>query len=123
VQPVDGVGQLFSRRPRLPACLAGDLAGNHGHERALIGADFFNERDQIRPRITFDVELDARRLCAQEGGDLADVGGRDVPLVGSRMDRDARRAGIDAYLHGFENARDASAARIAQRRDLVHVDR
>ncbi len=38
-----------------------------GHERALVGPDLVHERQQIRPRIALDVELDPWVIVLQLG--------------------------------------------------------
>ena len=53
-----------ARRVGRPARFAGDLAGLHRHERALIGLDREHELEEPGPRIAFDVELDAALAAA-----------------------------------------------------------
>ena len=82
------------RRRRLggPSRLAGDLARMHGHERALVGLHLVHERDQIRPRVALDVELNAPPERREQRGNLPHVGRGDVTGVGARMHGDAGRA-------------------------------
>ena len=49
-------------RLRIPTGLAGHLAGPDRHERELVGPDFVGQREQVRPRITLDIELDPAAL-------------------------------------------------------------
>ena len=65
-------------------------------------------REQIGTRIALDVVLDAALLRRQVRGDLVHVARRDVALVGARMHRDARRAGVDAR-RGRRRARTESS--------------
>ena len=109
---------------RSPAGLAGDFAGRNRDQRALIRLHLVHERQQIGARIAFDVVLDRRpsgRPSARR--DVADIVRRDVPAIGARVHGDAVHAGVQADGNGVEHARHAAAARIAQRRDLVDVDR
>ena len=52
---------------------------------------------------------------------VARFAGRDVPLIRARMHRDPGRARRQAHPHRVEDAWHRAAARIAQRRHLVHV--
>src|SRR6185295_12626276 len=106
-----------------PAGLAGDFAGHHRHQRALIGPDFVDQREQIRPRITFDVVFDRRPNPRERACDVANILRRDVTRICAWVDGDAVNARINADTDGVENARLAAAARIPKRRDLVDVYR
>ena len=64
-----------------PAGLTRDLPGRDGHERALVGPHVANERQQVRPGIAFDVELDPPAVRRQHGGQVVDVLEGDVPRV------------------------------------------
>src|SRR5262249_30200952 len=103
------------------------FARYHGHERALIGTNRERHLDEIRSRITLDVELDLaaipRVMRRDPRRDFRDITPPDVSLVRPRMDRDARRAGGHAALDRGNDAWNRSAARIAQGRDLIHVYR
>ena len=61
-------------------------------------------------------------LGSQLRGDVADIGRRDVPGIGPRMNGNAGRASRDADADGFGDARQVPAARVSQRGDLVHID-
>jgi hypothetical protein len=74
-------------------------------------------------RVAFDVELDAALERLQQRRDLAHVIGGDVAGIGARVHGDAGAARGDAGAHGFGDRRHASAARVADRRHLVDVDR
>ena len=65
----------------------------------------------------------ASRPVLQQRGELAHVAGADVALVGSRMDGDAVRAGLERDRRQADHARDRERALVAQQRDLVDVDR
>jgi hypothetical protein len=82
---------------------ARNLAGLHRHERALIRFDREHEVEKTRPRITFDVELDAALERRQLVGDLVHVRRRDVALVGARMHGNPGRAGVDARADGLDH--------------------
>ncbi len=105
-----------------PSCLARDFAGQHRHERALIGPHSLNELDEIGPRIAFDIEFDSRPLAFQRLHDVVHVLRLDVPLIGARMNGDALNAGSKTHGHRVEHARLVAAAGIAQGRDFVDVD-
>ena len=78
VRAAGGRSTSSSARPGAidrPAGLAGDLARRDRHERALVRPHREHQRDQIGPRIAFDVELDVGRLRLEQRGDLADVAG------------------------------------------------
>ena len=71
--------------------------GMDRHERALIRLDRVHELQQIRPRVAFDIELDAPPSAARRYAAMSCTSaGRDVPRVGARMHGDPRRAGVDA---------------------------
>ncbi len=67
-----------------PAGLARDLAGLHRHQRALVRPRLEHERQEVGPRIPFDVELHPVATRREVRGDLAHVVGTDVALVGAR---------------------------------------
>ena len=87
LQRPDDARERIGRRVGGPAGFARNLAGLHRHERALIGLDREHQVEKTRPRIAFDVELDAALERRQLVGDLVHVGGRDVAL---RRRADAR---------------------------------
>ena len=64
---------VVGRRVGRPAGLAGDLAGLHRHERALIGLAPPAPAPEIGPRIAFDVELDAALERRELVGDLVHI--------------------------------------------------
>ncbi len=118
----DDFGKPVALRAGQPAGLAGHLSWHNRNERALIGAHFLDQIQQFGPWITFDVELDRRRQCAQHPGNFANVIGSDVASVGPRMHSDTRRAGGDRRADCVDDARYPTTARVAQGRDFVHVD-
>ena len=85
-------------------------------------AQLAHERHQVLVGVPFDVELGVGPVL-QQGGEVADVGGADVALVGPRMDRDAVRAGLEGDAGEADDARDGQRALVAKQRDLVDVDR
>src|SRR5262245_42561715 len=99
-----------------------DFARDDGHERALVWVDLVHQRDQIGPRIPFDVELDEGTPPLERARDVANVLGRNVPPVSARMHGDAQGARGQTYLHGVEHARLHAATGVPQGRDLVDVD-
>src|SRR5262245_2493228 len=107
---------------RRPAGLAGYLAGNDRHERALVGPHLLNERDQLRSRIPFDVVFDPRPEWRQHARDVPNVPGRDVPAVGPRMHGDSLHPGVDARTNRVEYAGEVPSAGVADGGDLVDVD-
>lgn len=89
-----------------------------------------DQLDQRGMRVAFDVELDAVAQRLEQRRELEHVGRGDVACVVPRMHGDARYAGGDAHLRGLDDAGETGAAlgrltrpRVAERRDLVHVDR
>ena len=97
-------------------CDVAVLGGGPGGYTAAIRAA------QLGARVALDIELDLLRLSAQHARDRPHVVWRDVPPIRARVHRNARRARRNARLDRFEHARHRSAARVAQRRDFVHVD-
>src|SRR5262249_25895833 len=69
------------------------------------------------------VVFDRRAVAFERGGYLPHIARGDVALVRARMDGDSLRAGLEARVHGVHHTGHAPTARIAQRRDLVDVDR
>jgi len=62
-----------------------------------------HERDQIRARITLNVELDLAFERAKQRGNFADVGRRDVTGISSWMNGDAWGPGIDTDTNSIQN--------------------
>jgi hypothetical protein len=81
-----------------------------------------NEIEEIGPRIPLDVELDAIAERRELRGNLEHVAGRDVTGISARMHGNAGRTVRDAYTHRVDDARDSTAARVAERRNLVDID-
>jgi hypothetical protein len=103
--------------------IGGTLIRRVGHQRHLIGADLLDQRDELRCRVAFDIIFDGRReLLADKRGELGDIGAPDVALIGTRVHRDAVRAGLDDQTRCSEHARIADIALVAQQRHLVEVD-
>ena len=67
----------------------------------MIGAHVFDELDELRPRIAFDVVFDAVARRFERTRDLIHVVGAYVPLVGARMNRNPGRPGLDAEASVF----------------------
>ena len=114
----DHIGRSIRRPPRL----ARDFAGPDGNERDLIGPDFVDQIEEIRPRVPLDVVLDDSAPRRQRRGDLPHVLGGDVPRVRARVDGDAGYAGGDADLDSLQDAGNLPASRVAKRGNLVDVD-
>jgi hypothetical protein len=93
-----------------PAGLTGDLAGLHRHERALVRPHLVHERQQVWPRVAFDVVLDPIAKRREQRSDLANVAAGDVAFVRPRMHGDARGALRNDHAHGLENGRLGAAA-------------
>jgi hypothetical protein len=106
----DHSAHLVGGRVGGPSRLAGDLTWTDGHERALIGPDVADKGQQIGPRISLDVELDPRPVRREHRRQIANVGKSDVPGVGSRVHRDAVRAGRNADFGGGHDGRHRPAA-------------
>jgi len=106
----------------IPAVIARRLRRLVGHERALRRPNALHVLEQAMERIAFDVEFD---LCVQpqQRREVVDVARPNVPLVGSRVHRDAVSARANADLRAAHDARDPDAPRVPQRRDLVEIDR
>ena len=104
-----------------PSGLAGDFTGLDRDQRALVGLHREHQLEKPWTRIAFDVVFDAAAERLQLVGDLMNVVDRDVTLIGTRVDGDAGCTRVDARPHGFDDRRNASATRIANRRDLVDV--
>jgi hypothetical protein len=105
-----------------PAGLTRDLTWPNRHERALVRAYFSNERQQIRPGVALDVELDLRPERLQHRRQSVDIREGHVACIGAGVHRDAMRAGGHAYLGRRDDGRHRAAARVADGGDLVDVD-
>jgi hypothetical protein len=81
-----------------------------------------DERDQVRARIAFDIELDGPVARSMHGRDIEHIARRDVTRIRSRVNGDARHTSRDAHTHGVQNGRHRSASRVPKRGDLVDVD-
>ncbi len=115
--------QRRHRRVGRPSGLARDFPFTDRHERALIRADLVNQRQQIRSWVTLDVEFDASTVGLQLRRDLTHIRERDVTGVGAWVNRDAWRSCGQAHCDCLSHAWHRPAARVANRRDLVDVDR
>jgi hypothetical protein len=82
-----------------------------------------DEIDEIRPRVAFDVELDAGTQGLEAARDVAHVVWRDVALVRARVHGDASGSSRQADVHGVEDARLAATAGVPQGRHFIHIDR
>jgi hypothetical protein len=102
--------------------MARDFAGNDGHQRALIGRDFADQRKKVGSGITLDVELNAWLSAREFVRDLARILGCNVSPVGTRMDGDSWSAGRNANIDGLENARHGATTRVTKCGDFVDVD-
>ena len=100
----------------VPAVVGGALLGVVGDECALGGFYFSDECHEFGVGVSFDVEFDGEHF-----GELVDVVGSDVALVGSGVDGDAVASGVDAGLCGLGDAGDAEFALVAEEGDLVEV--
>src|SRR5262249_31002611 len=98
-------------------------AVHHGNERELIRPHGHREVDERGTGVTFDVELDATTKRREPPGDVGDITGTDVPLVLARVDGDSGSACRETDVHGLQHARNLASARVAERGDLVDVDR
>ena len=116
-----GARERLTRSVGRPSRLARDFTRLDGNKGALIGLHRVHQLQEVRPHVAFDVELDAPFQRLQIRGDLADVGLRDVPGIGTRMNRDAGSPRIDADVHGLEHRRNSASARISDCRDFVDV--
>ncbi len=63
-----------------------------------------------------------RTFCFDRLGEARDIGAADVTFVGTRMDGDAARAGLDGEAGERGDIRHAGVSRIAQQRNLVEID-
>jgi hypothetical protein len=80
-------------------------------------------RHVVDKRIALDVKL-APRKTLQQIRDLSDIIRPNMPLIGPGVNGDAVRARIKANLGTVHDAGNIQRRpRIAERRDLVHVDR
>ena len=110
-------------RTRAPACLAGDFAGDDRHQRALIGADPLDERDEIVTRIALDIEFDLRPLAFERLRDVIDVLGNDMTAISARMHGDPVNPGAKTHGDGIKHARLVATPRVPQSRHLIDVHR
>jgi hypothetical protein len=122
LQAGDDTAEFSDWRVGRPARLAGDLARTHRDERALVRAHLFDERDQVGSGIPFDVELDVATSRPEKPRQRLDVHRRDVTCICAGMHRDARRPGADRDTRSIDDTRNAAAAGVAQRGDLVDID-
>jgi hypothetical protein len=76
--------------------------------------------EQLGPRVTLDIEFNVPPR--QHARDVANVLGRNVTAIGSRVNGNARSAGSRADVHSIHDAGHTATARIPQRRHLVYVD-
>ncbi len=92
-----------------------ERCGGIRHERALRRFHFSRDLQKLRiKRIAFNIELDS-----QHGGQLVNVSDSNVPLIGTRMDGDAMRAGGDTNFRGACHAGNADGSRISEQGDFV----
>ena len=113
--------QPIGLRAGCPPLVTGHLTGDNRYEGALRGNDGMNQRQQIRARISFDVELDAPWRMGEDLRNLVHVGRRDVTPVRAGVYGDALHACLEAHLHGLEYRRRCAAAGVPERRHLVDV--
>jgi hypothetical protein len=101
--------------------IAGDLARPHRHQRELIDPQLGGQRGQRRPLVALEVELDA--ALGADRPQVADVALAGVALVGAPVQRQPVGAGVEAGVGGDPRRGVVGAARVAQQRHLVEVDR
>jgi hypothetical protein len=86
----------------------------------LCRLDATDDFKKLRERVPFDVELDAGKVL-QVSGKVVNVGGSNVSLIRSRMNRDTLYADGYAKFCGPQYARDSIVPRIPEQGDFVKV--
>jgi hypothetical protein len=81
-----------------------------------------DQREQIWPWVTFDVELDVTTQRAQQCSHFSSIGRSDVAGIRPRVHRNTRNPRIDADANSVQDGRDCASSRITKRRDFVDVD-
>ena len=86
------------------------------YKRDLRRTDLEHQIDERTDRISLDIELGCDRAF-----DIAYVRVADMPLVGSRVDRDALRPEALRVESRLDDVRQIASPGIAQRGDLIYV--
>ena len=99
----------------MPTCLKASSTSDK-KARHLVGLHLQHQIDELARGIALDIELGA-----EQGTQRVDIALADMPLVRTRMHRDAVRAKTLAVLRNFQYIRDIATPRIAQCGHLVDV--
>ena len=123
----DNVAQRGLIGDEIETVVRGDLTVGVGDQRHLSGGRRSAESEETRvvaaggrERIALDVELDAGAVA--QGGELVDVRGADVALVGARVHRDPVGAGGETAAREVERRGQRTTAGVAEDGDFVDVD-
>ena len=114
-QRAQAIGMAGGGR-QVPAMVAGGLAFAVGHKGALVRPHGTHEVHQVLGGVALDVEL-AVGPGLHECGEVGDVMGADMALVGPGVDGDAGGTGLQA---DFRRAGDAGVAQITPVAHLGH---
>ena len=101
MQSMRDLVQKFVMCEEIPAMVGRERVRRIGHQRGLRGFHFAYEIEEIRRRITLDVEL-GPILGAQHRIQFAHVLVRDVAGIGARMNGDAVASGVEARTRGLQ---------------------
>ncbi len=101
----------------IPAGTGGKGVGGIGNKSHLLGSDLYHKAQEIIGRIALDVEFGCDDLS-----EVIYVAACDMPLIGTRMDRNSLRAELFAVDGEFNDIGNILAASVAQRGDLVYVN-
>jgi acetoin utilization protein AcuB len=116
-QRVHDCGQHFHGCARFPSGLAGLHVRRIGHEGHLVGPYLQHQIEKLGTGKTLHIEF-----RVHHGAQTAYVCIRDVPGIGSRVDRDTMRAPFLEAHCCLKHIGDGTSARIAQGGDFVHID-
>ena len=100
----------------VPSGVRRDCIVSVGYERDLRRTDLEHQIDERADRISLDIELGGDRAL-----DIAYVRVADMPLVGSRVDRNALRSETLRVESRLDDVRQIASSGIAQRGDLIYV--
>ena len=115
-EPADHLAQEALMLHGVPSGVRRDCIVGVGYERDLRRTDLEHQIDERADRISLDIELGGDRAL-----DIAYVRVADMPLVGSRVDRNALRSETLRVESRLDDVRQIASSGIAQRGDLIYV--